>query len=470
MGVSSPAGNARSGSVAGGGVSPGLMGAGVVLGLSAVVAWWWPAVKRNAVFGRYDYAEFWVAVGLTCGALSVLAVGAVPSRWRRAVGFRVVALWLGLLAGLALVETAARFLPVKNQMDNPWYFAAGGGLAKSDELPFGRPAHLHWEGLSRGDLAQLNNDPDPFARWITFQTDWEGFHNQSDIRQADLVTVGDSFTEAGNVPVEENFTSRIGRKLGMTSRNLGRAGYSPPIELMVLKQYALRCRPKIVVWQIAASNDLDDSRRYEEWVAAGRPPFFDAQTDRRWLRAKAWERRSPTHWVFDRLRHHDPHPWPYDGKFRDHAGVEQPVRFFNLPVLNYPAREHPGWPEFARAVTAGAALCRSNDIRLVLVLVPVKYQVLGPYTRMLDPEMPPLDASNAVPAADSLSGALGGLCSSLGVDFVDATAALQSRAKAGELVYLPYDTHLSPLGHEVVADVVVARLMADGAAPPAVKP
>lgn len=441
-----------------GGVPRSVVIACVVLGVGATVAWLLPTAKRDAVLGRYDYAEFWLAVGFTLATISAAVVGAVPAAVRRGVGFRVAAIWLGVGMGLMLVETAARFLPVKNQMDNPWYFAAGGGIAASEELPFERPAHLFWEGLSRGDLAQLNQDPDPFARTITFQTDGEGFHNDKDIAQADLITLGDSFTEAGNVPVAENFSTLLGRALGLTTRNLGRAGYSPPIELIVLKKYGLRCRPKIVIWQIAESNDLDDSLRYERWVAAGRPPFFDANTDQRWLRSQAWQRRSPTHRIFDWLRRHDPHPWPFDGTFRDHDGVAQPVRFFNTPVLNYAARKHPGWPEFARALTEGAALCRSNRMQLVLVLVPEKYRVLGPYTHMLDPGIPALAASNAAPTAESLSGALGSLADSLGVAFVDATGPLEARAKAGELVYLPYDTHLSPRGHQVVAELVVGKL------------
>ena len=40
-------------------------------------------------------------------------------------------------------------LPVKSQMDNPWYL---GGVSKSDELP-GRPAQIFRRGLSGGDLA-----------------------------------------------------------------------------------------------------------------------------------------------------------------------------------------------------------------------------------------------------------------------------------------------------------------------------
>jgi hypothetical protein len=437
-----------------------LLVACTIFGLAAVVAWSSPAAKGNAVLGRFNYWQFWSAVGLMAAAVSVFTIGLLPQKFRRAVGFRLGAIWIGLVFGLLLVELAARFLPVRNQMDNPWYFSAGGGVAESVELPFERPAYLRWAGLSRGDLAQLNDDPDPYARQITFETDWEGFRNGTYIRQADLITIGDSYTEAGNVLEAESFTTLLGKKLNLKTRNLGRAGYSPPVELLVFKKYGLACQPKIVVWQIAESNDLNESLGYQNWLAAGRPPFFDASSDRASLRSKAWKQRSPTYRLFDLLRTHNHRTWPYDGVFHDRAGKEYPVRFLNTPALNSSVVRHEGWDFSAHAIAEGAALCRSNQIQLVVILVPDKYRVLGPYTEMLNRKIrtPPASAGRANP--EVLGNMLASLCESLGVPFLDPTASFQQRSEAGELVYLPYDTHLSPFGHEVLADLVADKLKA----------
>jgi hypothetical protein len=44
------------------------------------------------------------------------------------------------------------------------------------------------------------------------------------------------------------------------------------------------------------------------------------------------------------------------------------------------------------------------------------------------------------------------------IGFVDLTAALKARAAAGELVYLPDDTHWTPAGHAAVARALAEHL------------
>ena len=67
--------------------------------------------------------------------------------------------------------------------------------------------------------------------------------------------------------------------------------------------------------------------------------------------------------------------------------------------------------------------------------------------------------------AATLGGALKSFCASLGVPFVDATGRFTELTQRGKLIYLPYDTHLSPLGHQVLADVVAERIAAAGEFP-----
>ncbi|HEX5222528.1 MAG TPA: hypothetical protein VFZ59_23435, partial [Verrucomicrobiae bacterium] len=259
--------------------------------------WLLSAHKPNAVLGRLSYLQFWLSVILLISAASFFVVRQLPGRLRRAVAFRFAAVAMGLVIALSLCEAIAFLWPVKHQMDNPWYLVAGGGTSDSVDLPFERPPHLQWEGMSRGDLALLNGDADPYARRITFETDREGFRNSRDIERADLITIGDSFTEAGNVLEAESFSVLAGQQLGLSSRNLGRAAYTAATELTVLKKYGLKCQPKVVVWQVSEANDLVEMQTYTNWVAAGRPRYFDVKPKS--ARFDAWKTRSPTVRIFD---------------------------------------------------------------------------------------------------------------------------------------------------------------------------
>ena len=436
----------------------------IVLASATVAAWIVPAHKQNAVYGRLNYSQFWLAVVLTAAISSVLAVVLAPVARRRAVGFRLGAVWFGLALALLGTELTAWLWPVRHQMDNPWYLSVDGGVSASDELPFERPSHLKWHGLSRGDLALMNGDEDPYARMVTFKTDMDGFHNSQDIRQADLIAIGDSYLEAGNLPEEDNFLTLTGQKLGIKSRNLGRAGYTTPTELIVLKKYGLRCQPKIVVWQIAESNDLADSVMYEKWVAGGRKNFFDffnLSKKGETSRSEVWQRRSPTYRLFSLLRDYKPPIWSFAGIFKDRDGVETFVRFPNEPAMRQPAKDHPGWETFSSALAEGAALCRSNNIQLVVVLIPMKYKVLGPYMQMPDGMADYLAKWPGLREDVALDKVLRPFCAALGVSFIDATASLKEKAAASNLVYLPYDTHLNSLGHQVVADLIVETLKKD---------
>jgi hypothetical protein len=419
--------------------------------LGGLIAVWFLSVpKPNAVLGRLNYLQFWLSVVLLVSAASFFVVRQFPIALRRAVGFRLAAVAMGLAVALSLCETIAFLWPVKHQMDNPWYLVAGGGTADSVDLPFERPPHLKWEGMSRGDLALLNGDDDPYARRVTFETDREGFRNSRDIERADLITIGDSFTEAGNVMEKESFTALVGEQLGLSARNLGRAGYTTATELIVLKKHGLKCQPKLVVWQVAEANDLAETQIYTNWVAAGRPRYFDLKPES--ARFDAWMMRSPSVRIFDLFK--ERRSWPLGGVFRGEDGVDYPVRFFSMPSLEPPVRTHPGWPAFSEALLEGAALCRSNNIQLLLLLIPTKSRVMSPRMKLTELAR----AASARSEGDSLGVVLKEFCSAHDIQFVDVTDALLQESNAGRLVYLPYDTHLSPLGHRIVADQIKAKL------------
>jgi hypothetical protein len=443
-----------------------------VLGVGAaalvcLAAWLVPGHKPDAVLGRLAYWQFLLAIGATAGLVSVLILALVPAGRLRPAAFRIAAVWLGVLFATLAWEGVAYLLPPRHEMDNPWYILTRRGVQESDNmLPFERPPHLKWEGLSRGDLAILNHDDDPYARPVTFATDFEGFRNGQDIEQADLVFLGDSFTEAGNVPEEETFVQLTAKATGLSTRNLGRALHTGPTELLVLKKYGLKCHPSIIVWQLTEANDLQEAVEYRNWIAAGRPNFFD------WLfieqyklrpeqlgasdpREQSWQRRSPTFQLFRCLR--TPKPWDLRGTFCDQAGQVHEVRFNAWPGRQNTPFHNEGWPLLKASIQDGAKLLREQNIRLILVHIPLKIRVVGPWLRLSEAAQK-MRPSREIPPQETLASYLDSLCGELGVPFVDATPALKDATAAGELVYLPFDTHLSPRGHEIVSRLLVAAI------------
>lgn len=426
-----------------------LLAAGLTL--CSLLAWWLPTVKENALWGRLSFLQFVLAVALSIVAIAAVAVVLAPARMRRAVGFRLTAVVLSLVCSLIVVELTLGLWPRQVPMDNPWFVDQGGVVNGTAELPYVRPPHIRWRGLSHGDIAVENGDVDPYVREASFETDHEGFRNSRDVTQADLVVVGDSFTEAGNVHENETFTALAAKQLGLSFRNLGRAGYTVGSELVVLKDYALACRPKIIVWQIAESNDLWEMQAYLRWVDAGRPPYFTFDSAR-W---RSWQNRSPSFRLFATLRGPKFDPWPLEGSFRDSQGDQIRVRFLSMPEIEPPVRGHPTWPVFAETIESGVEICRQHSIRFLLVVIPTKSRVLLPYCHDLTRTAAQFRRQ---PPRESLAVLINELCQEKHIPLVDATAALQAEAAAGHLPYYPFDTHLSPLGHRVVAGLIAEAL------------
>ena len=69
------------------------------------------------------------------------------------------------------------------------------------------------------------------------------------------MAVGDSFTHGACVPSEDNFVGVI-RADHPATANLGMDSNGPLLMLASLKEYALRFRPKTVLWFYFEGNDL----------------------------------------------------------------------------------------------------------------------------------------------------------------------------------------------------------------------
>lgn len=429
----------------------------VILLAASAGFWLLPSQKDFAVARRYTYFQLVLALGATMTATSVTVVHCLPERHQKRAAFRIVTASGAVLLPVLLCETGAWLWPLKSSRDNPWYLTGGHALVPADDLPFTRPPHLHWEGLSRGDLAMRPGDVDPFAQRIAFQTDFEGFRNSHDITHADIVFIGDSFTEAGNVPEEDSFVQVVGQLQHTTVRNLGRAGYAPPHELIVLNGCGLANDPRTVVWQLCEYNDLYESAKFAQWIQSREFPVNRPSP------SEAWRQRSPTYRLFESML--PASPWPFGGSFRGVNGQVFPVRFPEAGPGRHQAPDgHSGWTVMAEALTEGARTLKQRDIKLIVLLIPMKLRVLAEFVEF-DPFRLPLPDGREIvldelpegwdlPDDQTMTFYVSRLCDDLSVPFIDPLPDLKQMASDGSLPYLPMDTHLSVQGHRTIAELV----------------
>jgi hypothetical protein len=415
-----------------------------VSALAALLCWFLPGSKDAAVLGRMNYWQFLLATFVSAVTITLLLVACRPDAMRRRFAFRASALWIGVVVGLGCVELACLLYPGK-PFNNPWLVKSGDGFRSGTAgLIVEREPGIYWKGLSTGGLAELAHRSDPYAQVVEFVTDSEGFRNTHPVKDPDIVFIGDSFTEAGNVNEEQTFVSHVGKATGFTVRNLGRINYTPSEELVVLREFGLKETPRVVVWQLCEHNDLWGQMAYAHWQAGGSPAIVPTTTD-----GQIWMARSPTHRLFVALSQHE--PWPYEGTFRDSRGECHPVLFSN--VLNQEQRPagHPGWPLLLDTLHDGHVMLNDRSIPLVIILIPMKLRVMGHYAEFSPLMQTWLPLAWDIPEEETFGHALASLCAEIDVPFVDMTAALKSSAAEGELVFPPFESHLSKSGHEIVA-------------------
>lgn len=88
--------------------------------------------------------------------------------------------------------------------------------------------------------------------------DENGFRNPKALKQADIVTLGDSHTYGYNVESQDSWPRVLGRKTGMSVYNFGVGGYGV-LQYYHLFNEALKMNPKHIIVGLFIPNDLRDT-------------------------------------------------------------------------------------------------------------------------------------------------------------------------------------------------------------------
>jgi hypothetical protein len=418
--------------------------------LASLIVWVVPPFRQDyGFFGCYTLGQLGMGALLTGTAAALWFVALAPIERRRIVAFRACAVLLATVAGYVGAEVIYFF--VGPDPINPFYEVDPRWNLPDPELGFVRKPNITWNGRAYDD---------PAARIVEYRTDENGFRNPPGLGRAEVVFIGDSFTEAGNMPEDLTFVHLVGEQLGVTTANLGRAYYGPQHELIVLKRYALEYHPGTVVWVIFEGNDLLDAQRYLRGVR--NTPEASAS------RRSAWSQRSLLTWRLLQpfLKTAPPRERGDETWILQLPSCEpEKVDFTAVYDPELPHRSAQAWEATARCLQDGFEFCRRHDVQMLVVFIPIKFRVYGPFVRLITPDqeyLGPLPADLQQPT--DFGSELAAFCREIGCPFLDTWPALLAAAESGKKTYsLRYDTHLEADGHRVVADLVCDALSGKGA-------
>ena len=317
--------------------------------------------------------------------------------------------------------------------------------------------------------------PGATARLRTADFDTPITINQAGVRDRDvgpkapgecrIVVLGDSLVMSVQVPVEETFVARLERRLNASSRspttyrtiNAGVQGYGPVEEYLFYREVASALRPDIVILALYPGNDAVEAasaaHRLREGQAA-RQSEEDLSASQRFTQWRRLMIRKSIVLQVTRLR-----VTTVLDRFGWRPEIDPPLRTF-LPEA--PPEITRGLAATRDAVSRLSALTRSQGARLVVVLLPARFQVDdGDYERLkaiVERSGQTLDRDRATERFES---ALAGL----DVPVLDALPPLRDAARRSE-VFLQSTAHLTPFGHDTLAtvlhDYLRSTLLAEG--------
>jgi hypothetical protein len=327
--------------------------------------------------------------------------------------------------------------------------------------PFGeayyrRPGATSWTGkVVTSQMQRIGYD----AKWfpqeqeITLQYDKDGFRNPADLEDWEIVVIGDSFTELGNLKYDDLVSTQLGSLVDRSVKNLGISHTGVLNQTACLQHFGISKSTKHVVWAFFEGNDLQDmvleSQRLSR-IETGASDHVDLIANRK-TQSSLTAAIQNVLFAPSRL---DIYGSAVNATL---SRGNELVRF----KLDYtPVGSEmlgPVGDQLKVAIEKLAEYCRQRDMKLWCVYLPTKrrvfhslgYQVDTDATLHLRQPWQPSD----LPQWLELQ------CRQKQIEFVDATPSLIELNKSGEFSHnLVFDTHLSVAGARVVAESLAAKM------------
>jgi len=328
--------------------------------------------------------------------------------------------------------------------------------------PFGeayyrRPGSVTWTGkVVTSQMQRIGYE----AKWfpeeqeVTLQYDKNGFRNPTDLEDWEIVVIGDSFTELGNLKYEDLFSTRLGSLMSRSVKNLGISHTGVLNQTACLQHFGISESTKHVVWVFFEGNDLQDlglelERRLR--IKRGESEHVDLLVKSKKIQTSLTKAIRNVLFVPSRLDIYGP------AVNATLSRGSESVRFKldYTPVGSKTLGSAGG--QLRTAIGKLADLCRQRDLKLWCVYMPTKRRVFHSLRYQVDDDAAQHLRQPWQPS--DLPRWLELQCWFKQIEFVDVTSSLIELNKSDEFSHnLAFDTHLSVAGARVVADSLAARM------------
>ena len=327
--------------------------------------------------------------------------------------------------------------------------------------PFGeayyrRPGATSWTGkVVTSQMQRIGYD----AKWfpqeqeITLQYDKDGFRNPADLEDWEIVVIGDSFTELGNLKYDDLVSTQLGSFVDRSVKNLGISHTGVLNQTACLQHFGISKSTKHVVWAFFEGNDLQDmvleSQRLSR-IETGASDHVDLIANRK-TQSSLTAAIQNVLFAPSRLDIYGPAVNATLSRGNESVRFKLDYTPVGSEMLG------PVGDQLKVAIEKLAEYCRQRDMKLWCVYLPTKrrvfhslgYQVDTDATLHLRQPWQPSD----LPQWLELQ------CRQKQIEFVDATPSLIELNKSGEFSHnLVFDTHLSVAGARVVAESLAAKM------------
>jgi hypothetical protein len=420
------------------------------------------AGDRQTLLGRYSREHFcWIVGVLIVSLIGLYVALARRAETRKKRAFRVTAAGLAVLPTTCAADLVARRLV-------PTYYVR-------QTLAYHRPPNFSVSNVAT-DLPEAFRTypvlPPGFGSFhCTLHADRRGFRNRTAAEHCDVVALGDSFTEGSRVSDEQPWPVRFAEISGLSVYNLGMSGYAPQHYLAALKEVGIALRPRWVICTLYEENDFRSAK-----VTEKPPRLFDK-----------FFKQSPLLYLLDGFFMRNLGPVNAHGTV---PGIETlswlplavpagpqaryytfaPNLVLDLYVTQDGLKHSQRWEAITYNLKRMENLCREAGAGFILAYIPSKAHVILPLVReRLDAAkvraFVSLRAKQELPEPrrfldelfarlDTKESTLAEWCRGQGIAFVSLTAPLRHAAADARQVYLTYNDHWTPVGHEVAAAAI----------------